>query len=244
MEKNQSTSASTTSLPSLSLSTPVTEPPSSPLVDQPNLSGEEEKLIILKTPEKILTDLTTNNDTNGGGSLPPSPPPPSPPQMMTSGAIATAVGGGAVVLGGGNIIGPVKRRKASEIIDPPSGTPTCPICSKTFSSWKGAFGHMRKHPDRQYRGFFKPPTFPSASSKAATNASGNRHEAAGEEGSSADASGEVGEGGASPAVRNLLFDLNLPVEGVVEEEGKIVLGFDLNEPAAGEEEEEKEDKQF
>ncbi|XP_016199014.1 uncharacterized protein LOC107639974 [Arachis ipaensis] len=244
MEKNHSTSASTTSLPSLSLSTPVTEPPSSPLVDQPNLSGEEEKLNILKTPEKILTDLTTNNDANGGSALPPSSPPPSPPQMMVSGAIATAVGGGAVVLGGNNIIGPIKRRKASEIMDPPSGTPTCPICSKTFSSWKGAFGHMRKHPDRQYRGFFKPPTFAPSSSKAATNASGNRHEAAGEEGSSA-ASGEVGEGGASPAVRNLLFDLNHPVEGVKdEEEGKIILGFDLNEPAVEEEEEEKEDKPF
>ncbi|WVZ12893.1 hypothetical protein V8G54_017423 [Vigna mungo] len=85
-------------------------------------------------------------------------------------AVAVAVGGG----GGGKVelveSGVVKegmmgkKRKTSIVRDPPSGKPTCPLCLKQFPTWKGAFGHMRAHPDRDYRGFFKPPVFGSPSS--------------------------------------------------------------------------------
>lgn len=57
-----------------------------------------------------------------------------------------------------------KKRKPSNIIDPPKGKPICEICHKEFSGWKAAFGHMRAHPNRGYRGFFKPPDFSSSSS--------------------------------------------------------------------------------
>nr|KYP66564.1 hypothetical protein KK1_012861 [Cajanus cajan] len=57
-----------------------------------------------------------------------------------------------------------KKRKTSEVRDPPRGKPICPVCNKEFTSWKAAFGHMRAHPNRDYRGFYKPPAFPSSSS--------------------------------------------------------------------------------
>lgn len=45
-----------------------------------------------------------------------------------------------------------KRNKAT------TGTvPTCFICSKTFPSMKSLFGHMRCHPERDWRGIHPPP---------------------------------------------------------------------------------------
>jgi len=93
------------------------------------------------------------------------------------------VGGGAVAVGGGGgmvevvesgvvregVVG--KKRKTSIVRDPPTGKPTCPLCRKEFTTWKGAFGHMRAHPDRDYRGFFKPPVFESPSNKGNTSQS-------------------------------------------------------------------------
>ena len=140
-----------------------------------NSGGEGLELPILKTPEEVLADLTTSD--NSGGSPPPPPPPPEGQSGgslgMMGGSMAIAVGGGGVIMGdigpAGAVgdIGAVKKRKVSDVKDPPTGTPTCPVCKKTFSSWKGAFGHMRKHPERHYRGFFQPPTFSSFSSAAA-----------------------------------------------------------------------------
>lgn len=85
-------------------------------------------------------------------------------------AAAAAVGGlglgGRVVMKGRGrqVQDGKKKRKPSNIIDPPSGTPKCEICLLEFSSWKAAFGHMRAHPERPYRGFFRPPDFSSPSS--------------------------------------------------------------------------------
>ncbi|KAF7809592.1 ubiquitin domain-containing protein DSK2a-like isoform X1 [Senna tora] len=66
--------------------------------------------------------------------------------------------------GGGGSKGVGKqKRKASEPRDTPAGKPTCQVCGKEFGSWKSAFGHMRAHPKRHYRGFFEPPSFSSSS---------------------------------------------------------------------------------
>ncbi|MED6220136.1 hypothetical protein PIB30_041984 [Stylosanthes scabra] len=212
--------------PSSSSSSPPSTPTTEPPVPPPQATTE-----ILKSVEEVLAELTAYEASGG------SPPPPPPPPF--AGAMAVGVGGEGVVmgevgLGGSGAVGGGRKRKASEVKDPPTGTPTCPVCNKTFQSWKGAFGHMRKHPERQYRGFFKPPTFSPGSGPATggTTTHGSR-----EGGSSgATAGGQVGEGGSS-SVRGQ-FDLNQPMErgagddeqGNAAEEGKD-LGFDLNKPA-------------
>jgi len=82
-------------------------------------------------------------DVSGGGGVPPV-------AVVESGGVREGVMG--------------KKRKTSVVRDPPTGKPTCALCLKEFPTWKGAFGHMRAHPDRDYRGFFKPPVFGSTSS--------------------------------------------------------------------------------
>ncbi|MED6133788.1 hypothetical protein PIB30_031449 [Stylosanthes scabra] len=206
-------------------STPTTEPPTE----------------FLKSVEEVLADLTAAFTEASGGNPPPPPPPP------IARAMAVGVGGERAVLGevgsgGVGAIGGGRKRKASEVKDPPRGTPTCPVCNKTFGSWKGAFGHMRKHPERQYRGFFRPPTFDAEHDPATGGATTHGSGEGGSSGGGA-TSGQIGEGGSS-SVRGQ-FDLNQPMErgedggeqGNAAGEGK-VLGFDLNMPADDEEDDE------
>ncbi|XP_050229384.1 uncharacterized protein LOC126678533 [Mercurialis annua] len=48
------------------------------------------------------------------------------------------------------------KRKKREM-DAPKSEPICSLCGKRFASWKGVFGHLRAHPERDWRGAFPPP---------------------------------------------------------------------------------------
>ena len=126
-----------------------------------NFGGPGREQLPLKILEQVFAHLTVSDNTGG------SPPPPPPPE---GGSMAIAVAGGGVVIGdmgpaaAVGDTGAVKKRKASDLKDPPMGEPTCPECNKTFSSWKAVFGHMKMHPQRDYRGVFKRRASASSSS--------------------------------------------------------------------------------
>ncbi|XP_050238058.1 uncharacterized protein LOC126687540 [Mercurialis annua] len=94
-----------------------------------------------------------------------SSPSPSPPQRRV---VQIALGGMGAGRGSGDPqmnralakndddnVAENKRKKGE--MDAPKSEPICSICGKRFGSWKGVFGHLRAHPEREWRGAFPPP---------------------------------------------------------------------------------------
>ncbi|XP_057444889.1 uncharacterized protein LOC130737137 [Lotus japonicus] len=247
--------------------TEVTNPTGSEEGKAEEAAGE----MLLKTAAQVLEELAGSDDSgngNGGGGSG-SIPLGSGGGGAEAGAVAVAVGGsgGGTVKsdkrkGDGGAVEVVvkeketKKPRLTEVKDPPSGPPTCPICQRQFQTWKGAFGHMRSHPDREYRGFFRPPVFGSSSAPATdapppSNAENDNNKGA----DVGEASKGDGEKKGEEPKRGMVFDLNNPmmegegsssaaaaapaggnqapdeamVEERVQEEGRNLRGFDLNE---------------
>ncbi|XP_027362498.1 uncharacterized protein LOC113870097 [Abrus precatorius] len=220
-------------------------PPSSPehppsdethhTLNQTNDQGSEEegeRETLMKTPWEVLEEL---GDGGGSGKVGGS--------RQSGVSVAGNGGGGARMVESGEVGSEgilVRKRKASELREIPSGKPICPLCLKEFLTWKGAFGHMRKHPERAYRGFFKPPVFGSTSTSV-------EHSLQDHTGESAE--GKSGEKGSAPLspIPEHEFDLNQPMESFhnvdpteeekVEEERR-KLRFDLNEMPSTEDDDE------
>lgn len=52
-----------------------------------------------------------------------------------------------------------KAKKKPQEFDAPAVASPCSVCGRRFGSWKALFGHMRSHPDRDWRGIHPPPRF-------------------------------------------------------------------------------------
>ncbi|KAH0973790.1 hypothetical protein GBA52_025946 [Prunus armeniaca] len=83
-------------------------------------------------------------------------------------SVEITIGGGSGTAGGSMIPGsssgsPPRAKRKAEITAPEGVSPVCSVCKRSnFSSWKALFGHMRCHPERQWRGCFPPPGFEEA----------------------------------------------------------------------------------
>ncbi|KAK7406918.1 hypothetical protein VNO78_08554 [Psophocarpus tetragonolobus] len=131
-------------------------------INNTNQQGGGESSV--KSPWQVLEELAAAGDHNQGGA----PTTELGDESRGEGSVGGgAPGGGDSMVEEDDDLSEVvreKKRKTCLVRDPPSGKPTCPLCLREFPTWKGAFGHMRAHPDRDYRGFFHPPVFASPSS--------------------------------------------------------------------------------
>lgn len=182
MEKNTSTSPSKNS-PTKSPSPPPQNPPSdndvpmetnhdSPMDTNPHMdtNPEAERTPpppepIMKTALEVLAELSAGDEELGGNNEGENDGGNDVSGGQDGGSVAVAIGGGGsmVIEGGGSGgmsgEGQVRKRRNVQVRDPPPGNPRCPECGREFATWKAAFGHMRKHPERTHRGFFAPPAF-------------------------------------------------------------------------------------
>ncbi|PON50007.1 Zinc finger, C2H [Parasponia andersonii] len=143
----------------------------------------------------------------------------------------SAEGSGAVhhEVGGERGPGGRPKRKATEIVAPAGVAPVCSVCRRDFGSWKALFGHMRSHPNREWRGAFPPPV----AQKPA--AEGDQGPPAGNQ-----AAASAGSQGSGVAAGRLSIDLNR-LQGQESttasasssskvKDGASSTGFDLNKP--------------
>ncbi|XP_022132655.1 uncharacterized protein LOC111005461 [Momordica charantia] len=130
---------------------------------------------------------------------------------------------------GGSSSGGGKGKKKGELIDPPSTDPKCATCGKIFGSWKAVFGHLRSHPERDYRGAFPPPKM----WEEMLRQEAVRRQHGQDQGSSTT---EMGTGTSSPSGRGIGIDLNDP-EKPHSPPDKGGFPFDLNMPAPESDEE-------
>ncbi|CAJ2646748.1 unnamed protein product [Trifolium pratense] len=177
-------------------------PPNSPSHTPNEIIIDEGFETIAKTSEEVLAaelnalnDETNKNDIGGanedGGAQG------GVPRSMFVALIGDGSNTSMVEqVGGDNHVQPFKKRKYKLVRDPPIGIPTCPVCKKEFATWRAAFGHMNKHPDRPYRGFFPPPTFTPTASVAGIHVEDDCHPK------------EVDDEGVLAVVRELIVDLN------------------------------------
>ncbi|KAF8407059.1 hypothetical protein HHK36_006184 [Tetracentron sinense] len=64
-----------------------------------------------------------------------------------------------------NIHPPKLKKTTTNLVDNNTNNPTCSLCGKNFPSMKALFGHMRCHPEREYRGI-QPPLIAKTSSSS------------------------------------------------------------------------------
>ncbi|XP_022977283.1 uncharacterized protein LOC111477651 [Cucurbita maxima] len=181
------------------------------------------------TPPMTLTDTLDNVVVSSSFPIPPTTTfdlaPSSSPETYgrKRGRAEQHVGGSSS--GSGH-----KGKKKGELIDPPSTDPKCATCGKAFGSWKAVFGHLRSHPERDYRGAFPPPKVweEMLQQEARQGSSGTTI--------GCSVGGEMGM--SSSSGRGIRIDLNDPDEQGARGGG---FPFDLNMPAPEKEEEEEEE---
>lgn len=118
----------------------------------------------IKTALEVLAELSAGDEELGGNNEGENDGGNDASGRQDGGSVAVAIGGGGSLVieggsGGMSGDGQVRKRRNVQVRDPPPGNPRCPECGREFATWKAAFGHMRKHPERTHRGFFPPPSF-------------------------------------------------------------------------------------
>lgn len=132
-------------------------------------------------PEKQLAEDSSSPKKQGGEkSSADHQKPAAAPESQTgsgSGSASRVGGAGGISIGGGGEQGGGsgstavatagrgpggggRGKRKAEIIGPVGVEMVCSVCKRDFGSWKALSGHMRSHPERQWRGIFPPPVEP------------------------------------------------------------------------------------